>query len=58
MTDSSYDLDRVRTVFDDWALRGRAQGMEQSHGPFARQAFDRLGLRVDGGGSEGSRGRR
>ncbi len=33
---------RVRDVFDDWARRGRAEGMERGHGPTARQGFDRL----------------
>jgi ubiquinone/menaquinone biosynthesis C-methylase UbiE len=36
---------RVRDVFDDWARRGRAEGMERTHGPVARQVFDRLGVR-------------
>jgi SAM-dependent methyltransferase len=35
---------RVRRVFDEWARSGRAKGMEQGHGPTARQAFDRLGV--------------
>jgi cyclopropane fatty-acyl-phospholipid synthase-like methyltransferase len=34
----------VRKIFDDWARRGRAEGMEQGHGPTARQAFDMLAL--------------
>jgi len=38
---------RVQAVFDDWARRGRAEGMEQSHGPVARRAFDRLPLDSD-----------
>jgi len=38
---------RVRTVFDDWAVRGRAEGMERSHGPVARKAFHHLGLKPD-----------
>jgi len=33
---------RVRAVFDDWAKRGRAEGMERGHGPAARMAFERL----------------
>ena len=40
-------MDRVRRVsetFDDWARRGRAEGMERSHGPAARRAFDLLDL--------------
>ncbi len=32
----------VARCFDDWARRGRAEGMERGHGPVARQAFDRL----------------
>jgi ubiquinone/menaquinone biosynthesis C-methylase UbiE len=39
-----HQLARVRAVFDDWAARGRADGMEQSHAPFVRPAFQRLGL--------------
>ncbi|MDJ0521765.1 MAG: methyltransferase domain-containing protein [Planctomycetota bacterium] len=35
---------RVRDVFDDWADRGRAEGMESGHGFAARQGFDRLEL--------------
>lgn len=34
----------VRAVFDDWARRGRAEGMERGHGPVARQAFERLNV--------------
>ena len=40
-------LDRVQHVFDDWALRGRAEGMEASHAPFVRPAFERLALAPD-----------
>ncbi len=40
--------DKVRTLFDDWARQGRAEGMERGHGPAARRAFDRLALRPDG----------
>ncbi len=40
-------LRRVQEVFDDWAVRGRAEGMEQSHAPFVRRAFDRLELTPD-----------
>ena len=39
---------RARAVFDDWARRGRAEEMEQRHGPTARQAFERLALPPDG----------
>jgi len=39
---------RIATVFDDWARRGRAEGMSDSHGPAARMAFDRLDLQPDG----------
>lgn len=34
-------------MFDDWAVRGRAEGMERSHGPVARKAFHHLGLKPD-----------
>lgn len=37
-------MNEVRDVFDDWARRGRAEGMERGHGPTARQAFERLGV--------------
>lgn len=40
-------LQRVQRVFDDWAVRGRAEGMEASHAPFVRQAFHRLALAHD-----------
>ena len=33
---------RVQEVFDEWALGGRAEGMERRHGPFARRGFDWL----------------
>ncbi len=36
---------RVRDVFDDWAKRGRAEGMERGHGPTAQRAFQRLEVR-------------
>jgi ubiquinone/menaquinone biosynthesis C-methylase UbiE len=36
--------ERVREVFDDWAERGRAEGMESGHGFSARAGFDRLRL--------------
>jgi arsenite methyltransferase len=39
--------DRVARLFDQWALDGRAEGMERGHGPAARMAFDRLKLRPD-----------
>lgn len=35
---------RVKEVFDDWAERGRAEGMEQGHRFSARAGFDRLAL--------------
>lgn len=35
---------RVRAVFDDWADRGRAEGMETGHAFSAREGFERLGL--------------
>jgi len=45
MSDS---VSRVRDVFDDWARRGRASGMERTHEPVARAAFERLGVRAGG----------
>lgn len=39
---------KVRQVFDEWAGRGRAEGMERSHAPVARIAFDRVPLPPDG----------
>lgn len=48
MTPSSESqLHRVQHVFDDWAVRGRAEDMEASHAPFVRPAFDRLALARD-----------
>lgn len=35
---------RVREIFDDWAQRGRAEGMEAGHGFSARVGFEKLGL--------------
>ncbi len=35
---------RVREVFDDWADRGRAEGMESGHAFSARAGFERLEL--------------
>ena len=35
---------RVRDVFDDWALRGRAEGMEAGHGAAVRVGLDWLAL--------------
>jgi SAM-dependent methyltransferase len=40
-------VDRVRRVFDDWAERGRDEGMAQSHTPFVRPAFESLALTQD-----------
>jgi len=40
-------LERVRGVFDDWAVRGRAEGMAESHTPFVRPAFELLELAPD-----------
>ncbi len=37
-------IDKVRTVFNEWAENGRADGMELGHGPTAIQAFDSLDL--------------
>lgn len=42
----SDQLEQVRTLFDRWAETGRAEGMERGHGPTARKAFDRLGVRA------------
>jgi SAM-dependent methyltransferase len=44
MASNESQVDRVRDVFAQWALSGRAEGMERGHGPAARQAFERLGL--------------
>ncbi len=44
---SDSQLQSVQRVFDDWALRGRAEGMEASHAPFVRPAFERLALARD-----------
>lgn len=41
------DPARVRTVFDDWATRGWANEMEQTHGPFVQRAFERLPIGRD-----------
>ncbi len=41
---SDPQIHRVRDIFDDWADRGRAEGMEAGHGFAARQGFGRLGL--------------
>ena len=35
----------VRSLFDKWAQAGRAEGMQRSHTPAARQAFERLAVR-------------
>jgi SAM-dependent methyltransferase len=50
MTDPPPDdsVVRVRDVFEDWAERGRAEGMAESHTPFVRPVFDRLPLPPDG----------
>lgn len=42
------DFVRVRHVFEDWAERGRAEGMAESHAPFVRPVFERLPLPPDG----------
>jgi len=42
MSTPSDTIQRVTAVFDDWALAGRAEGMERGHGPYARRAFDLL----------------
>ena len=35
---------RVTAVFDQWALAGRAEGMERGHGPYAQRGFGLLDL--------------
>jgi SAM-dependent methyltransferase len=42
--DNHATIQKVTAVFDDWALAGRAEGMERGHGPYARRAFDLLDL--------------
>lgn len=42
MQDGDPQTARVQRVFDEWALGGRAEGMENRHGPFARRGFDWL----------------
>ncbi len=42
MQDGDPQTARVQRVFDEWALGGRAEGMERRHGPFARRGFDWL----------------
>jgi SAM-dependent methyltransferase len=45
VTDRDQDrVARVRAVFDDWARRGRATDMAESHAPVARRAVDTLAL--------------
>jgi SAM-dependent methyltransferase len=45
VTDRERDrVARVRDVFNDWALRGRATAMAESHAPVARRALDALAL--------------
>ena len=50
MADSAENerIGRVREVFEDWAARGRGDGMEESHVPFVRPVFERLPLPPDG----------
>ncbi len=31
--------EKVRSIFNDWAKKGRAEGMEKGHGPAAREGF-------------------
>lgn len=40
----STHISRVRDLFDDWAHRGRGEGMADSHWPFASQALAELPL--------------
>lgn len=44
MSTSTDHIARVTAVFDDWAQRGRAEGMERGHGPAARRAFELLAV--------------
>ena len=44
MSDATDPHARVQAVFDDWADRGRAEGMEQGHRFAAKAGFDRLEL--------------
>ncbi len=39
-------VQRVTTLFDSWAIAGRAEGMERGHAPHARRAFARLQLQA------------
>lgn len=43
-TQDEMSVARVRDVFDDWARRGRAEGMERGHAPVARRALEHLAL--------------
>lgn len=40
-------VDEVRVLFDGWAKAGRSESMEESHGPAARPAFEKLPLKDD-----------
>lgn len=42
--DQGEAISRIRAVFDEWARNGDAEGMEESHGPFARHVFERFPL--------------
>ncbi|MDJ0973008.1 MAG: class I SAM-dependent methyltransferase [Planctomycetota bacterium] len=44
MSDLHPSTARVRDIFDDWARRGRAEGMETGHGPSARAGIEHLDL--------------
>jgi ubiquinone/menaquinone biosynthesis C-methylase UbiE len=44
---SEEQVQKVQALFDDWAERGRGDGMEKGHTPTARQAFDRLEVSPD-----------
>ncbi len=35
----------IADLFDEWARRGRAEGMEETHGPVARSVIERLEVR-------------
>ena len=37
-------MERVSTLFDEWSVNGRAEGMEEGHTPMARRAFEQLNV--------------
>jgi arsenite methyltransferase len=44
MSTERQHIDAVKGLFDEWAVNGRAEGMETGHTPMARPAFERLNL--------------